>query len=155
MLLLVTYAVYVAISLAITVWVGRTLNKNGRVFLVENFEGQEALADSINHLLLVGFYLVNIGFISLALRYGEKPSDAVGAVEFLSTKVGLVVVVLGAMHFFNMNMLVKFRRSKLFKALGPKPEDPTPSAAPNTAGAEGKPWSQRPDASWTATGPGM
>jgi hypothetical protein len=118
MLLLVTYAVYVAISLAITVWVGRTLNKNGRVFLVENFQGQEALADSINHLLLVGFYLVNIGFISLALRYGEKPSDATGAVEFLSTKIGLVVVVLGVMHFFNMNMLVKFRHSKLFRAFG-------------------------------------
>jgi hypothetical protein len=120
MLLLVTYAVYVAISLAITIWVGRTLNKNGRVFLIENFQGQEQLADSINHLLLVGFYLVNVGFMSLALRYGEKPADAVGAVEFLSTKVGLVVVVLGVMHFFNMHMLVKFRFSKLFRLFGPK-----------------------------------
>jgi hypothetical protein len=137
MLLLTTYAVYVAISLAITVWVGRTLNKNGRVFLVENFQGQEALADSINHLLLVGFYLVNIGFISLALRYGQKPDDAVSAVEFLSTKIGIVVVVLGVMHFFNMNMLVKFRRSKLFKAFGPKADEP------------------RSDAAWMATGPGM
>jgi hypothetical protein len=54
------------------------LNRNGRVFLVENFQGQEALADSINHLLLVGFYLVNIGFVSLALRYGTKPTDLVG-----------------------------------------------------------------------------
>lgn len=123
MLLLVTYAVYVGISLAITVWVGRTLNKNGRVFLIENFQGQEELADSINHLLLVGFYLVNIGFMSLALRYGDKPSDAVGAVEFLSTKIGLVVVVLGVMHFFNMNMLVKFRFSKLFRLFGPKYAD--------------------------------
>lgn len=155
MLLLVTYAVYVAISLAITVWVGRILNKNGRVFLVENFEGQEALADSINHLLLVGFYLVNIGFISLALRYGEKPSDAVGAVEFLSTKVGLVVVVLGAMHFFNMNMLVKFRRSKLFKALGPKQEEAPSSPAPMAGSAEGKPWSERPNAVWMSTSPGI
>jgi hypothetical protein len=129
MLLLVTYAIYVGVSLAITYWVGRTLNKNGRVFLVENFEGQEALADSINHLLLVGFYLVNLGFISLALRYGEKPYDAVGAVEFLSTKIGLVVVVLGAMHFFNMNMLVKFRRSKLFRAITSKPEEGPATAA--------------------------
>jgi hypothetical protein len=133
MLLLVTYAVYVAISLAITVWVGRTLNKNGRVFLVENFQGQEALADSINHLLLVGFYLVNVGFISLALRYGEKPSDDVGAVEFLSTKIGLVVVVLGVMHFFNMNMLVKFRFSKLFRLFGPKWADSLDHESPAAA----------------------
>src|SRR6185369_3637280 len=93
---------------------------NGRVFLVENFEGQEALADSINHLLLVGFYLINIGFILLALRFGEKPFDAPGAVEFLSTKIGLAVVVLGGMHFFNMGMLVKFRHTKLFRAFAPR-----------------------------------
>ena len=120
MLLLVTYAVYVAVSLAITYWVGRTLNRNGRGFLIENFEGQEHLADSINHLLLVGFYLVNIGFILLALRFGEKPFDAPGAVEFLSTKIGLAVVVLGGMHFFNMSMLVKFRHTKLFRAFAPR-----------------------------------
>jgi hypothetical protein len=116
-MMVVTYGVYVALSLAVTVWVGRSLNRNGRVFLVENFQGREALADSINHLLLIGFYLVNIGFVSLALRYGTKPTDAVEAVEFLSTKIGLVVVVLGGMHFFNMNMLVKFRHSRLFQAV--------------------------------------
>jgi len=125
-----TYATYIALSVIITVWVGRSLSKNGRTFLVENFQGQEALADSINHLLLVGFYLVNIGFVSLALRYGEKPTDYVGAIEYLSTKVGLVIVVLGVMHFFNMHMLVKFRRSRLFKALAPRdPETADPTGA--------------------------
>jgi hypothetical protein len=114
-MMITTYAIYVVVSLAITVWVGRTLTRNGRMFLVENFDGNEALADSINHLLLVGFYLVNIGFVSLALRYGAKPSDAVEAIEFLSTKIGLAVVVLGGMHFFNMMILVKFRRSKLLR----------------------------------------
>ena len=118
-MMVATYVVYLLLSLAITLWVGRSLNRNGRVFLVENFQGQEALADSINHLLLVGFYLVNIGFVALALRYGTKPTDLVGAFEFLSTKVGLVVVVLGFMHFFNMRMLVHFRTSKLFKVFAP------------------------------------
>ena len=117
-MMIVTYIVYLVLSLGITVWVGRSLNKNGRVFLIENFQGQESLADSINHLLLVGFYLVNIGFVSLALRYGDKPANAVEAFEFLSTKVGLVIVILGAMHFFNMRMLVRFRTSSLFKVFG-------------------------------------
>jgi hypothetical protein len=112
-----TYAIYVSLSLAITIWVGRTLNKNGRVFLVENFSGNEQLADSVNHLLLVGFYLVNFGFVALALKYGIKPTDLVSAVESLSTKVGLAIVVLGAMHFFNMYALMRFRHSKLFHAI--------------------------------------
>jgi hypothetical protein len=118
-MMLWTYLLYVAISLAATIWVGRSLHGNGRIFLVENFHGREALADSVNHLLLVGFYLVNIGFISLALRYGSKPTDLVGAVEFLSTKIGLVIVLLGLMHFFNMRMLVRFRESALFGRLTP------------------------------------
>ncbi len=121
MMMVWTYLVYIAVSLAATIWVGRSLHHNGRVFLVENFRGQEALADSINHLLLVGFYLVNIGFVSLALRYGQKPVDLVGAVEFLSTKIGLVIVLLGIMHFFNMRMLGRFRDSPVFGRLVPRP----------------------------------
>ncbi|MGB9331356.1 MAG: hypothetical protein WCB10_11365 [Steroidobacteraceae bacterium] len=115
-----TYSIYVAVSLAVTIWVGQSLHGNGRIFLVENFQGRERLADSVNHLLLVGFYLVNIGFVCLALRYGDKPTDLVGAVEFLSTKIGIVVVVLGALHFFNMRMLVRFRQSSIFARLTPE-----------------------------------
>jgi hypothetical protein len=112
-----TYIIYLVVSLSITIWVGRTLHKNGRIFLVENFEGREALAESVNHLLLVGFYLLNFGFVSLALKYGDKPLDGVGAMEFLSTKIGIVIVVIGALHFFNMRWLVLFRKSSLFTSL--------------------------------------
>ena len=115
--MVLTYAVYLALSLVITVAVGRTLNKNGRVFLVENFAGREALADSINHLLLVGFYLVNAGFVTLALRFGGKPDDLEGSIEYLSTKVGLVIVMLGIMHFVNMMWLTKFRKARFFETM--------------------------------------
>ncbi len=121
-MMLWTYLVYVAASVAVTVWVGRSLHGNGRIFLIENFHGRERLADSVNHLLLVGFYLVNFGFVSLALRYGDKPTNLVEAVEYLSTKIGLVIVLLGCMHFFNMRMLVRFRDSPLFGRLATAPQ---------------------------------
>lgn len=104
------YIAYVFISLLLTVWVARTLHKNGRIFLVEAFHGNEGMADSVNHLLVVGFYLINIGFITLALKYGDKPGNTQQAIEFLSTKVGLVLVVLGGMHFFNLFNFDKMRR---------------------------------------------
>src|SRR6266704_2239652 len=108
--IITTYIVYLSISVALTVWVARTLHKNGRIFLVESFSGNEPLADSVNHLLVVGFYLINIGFVTLALKYGDKATDARTALEILSTKVGLVLVVLGAMHFFNIFNFAKMRR---------------------------------------------
>lgn len=104
-----TYILYAITSIIITVWVGHTLHNNGRIFLVENFKGNEALADSVNHLLLVGFYLINIGFVALALKYGLKPHDLQSSIEFFSTKIGLVIVVLGAMHFFNIFALWHMR----------------------------------------------
>src|SRR5882724_7155985 len=81
-----TYLAYLGISVALTIWVARTLHKNGRIFLVDSFTGNEALADSVNHLLVVGFYLVNIGFVSLALKYGDKAINAQSALEILSSK---------------------------------------------------------------------
>ncbi|MBI3415317.1 MAG: hypothetical protein HY043_08360 [Verrucomicrobia bacterium] len=104
------YVTYLLISVALTVWVARTLHKNGRIFLVDSLRGNEALADSVNHLLVVGFYLVNAGYVTLALKYGDKATDARTMLEALSTKVGLVLVVLGVMHFFNLFIFSKMRR---------------------------------------------
>ena len=108
------YVFYLAASIGVTVWVAKTLHKNGRVFLVETFLDDE-LADSVNHLLVVGFYLLNIGYVTLALKYGDKPSDLQGAIEFFSTKIGLVLVVLGVMHFFNLFIFSRMRRRSQLK----------------------------------------
>src|SRR5258708_13527019 len=62
------YFSYLAISIALTIWVARTLQKSGRVFLIEAFQGNEELADSSNRLLVVGFYLTTFGSIALPLK---------------------------------------------------------------------------------------
>jgi hypothetical protein len=105
-----SYVFYLAISVALTVWVARTLHKNGRVFLVDVFHGNEPLADSVNHLLVVGFYLINLGYVSLALKLGYDVNTAQQGIEALSWKVGMVLVVLGGMHFFNLFIFSRMRR---------------------------------------------
>src|SRR5215210_9064903 len=105
-----TYLTYLAISIALTVWVAQTLHKNGRVFLVDVFHGNEALADSVNHLLVVGFYLINLGYVTLALKIGYLVQTAQEGIEALSWQVGLVLLVLGAMHFFNLIVFSRIRR---------------------------------------------
>ena len=117
-LIVITYVSYVLLSVLLTVWVARTLHKNGRVFLVEVFGGDEALADSVNHLLVVGFYLINFGYVSLALKLGINVDTARVAIEALSYKVGLVLLVLGGMHFFNLLIFQRIhRRPKFFRKI--------------------------------------
>lgn len=110
MYLVPAYIIYLVVSIALTVWVAHTLSKNGIVFLVECFGHDDLLARSTNHLLVVGFYLVNLGWILLTLRFGSEPQNLAGMIQFLSGKIGLVVVALGCMHFFNMNAIAKFGR---------------------------------------------
>ena len=110
MLVVYAYVVYVLVSVGLTIWVARTLHKNGRIFLVDAFHGNEPMADSVNHLLVVGFYLINIGFVCLALKYGQPPQSLQEAFEYLGTKIGMVLLVLGGMHFFNMFNFDKMRR---------------------------------------------
>jgi hypothetical protein len=106
----VTYLIYIVLSLALTIWVGRTLHKNGRVFLVDVFKGDAAIADSVNHLLVVGFYLINLGYVALALKLGYSVDGAQQSIEALSSKIGEVSLVLGGMHFFNLFVFTRIRR---------------------------------------------
>src|SRR3954468_9865719 len=126
------YVAYLTISIGLTIWVAKTLMRNGRVFLIDTFLENEALADSVNQLLVVGFYLINAGYVTLALKYGTRPNDLAEAIEALSTKVGLVLLVLGMMHFFNLYVFSRLRRRALLKSQKPPvlPEqfiEPVPS----------------------------
>lgn len=98
----ITYVGYLIVAIPLTIWVAKTLHKNGRVFLLKSMNGDEDLADSINHLLVVGFYLVNLGFVSLYLKLNQAVSEISGIFEALSAKLGVVMLVLGGMHFFNI-----------------------------------------------------
>ena len=105
-----SYFCYLAVSLAVTIWVARTLHRSGRVFLIDAFHGNEPLADSVNQLLVVGFYLINAGYIALALKTADPLVDFRQAIELESTKIGVVLLILGGMHFFNMFVLTRMRR---------------------------------------------
>ena len=118
-MLVYTYFAYLIISVAMTIWVARTLHRNGRVFLVDTFLGNRELADSVNHLLVVGFYLINIGFISLALKTAEHPTNLQGSIELLSGKVGHVLLILGGMHFFNLYVFSSMRKRAIRRSSPP------------------------------------
>ena len=109
-----SYAAYLGLSVVLTIWVARALHSRGRVFLVNAFRGDELLADSVNHLLVVGFYLVNIGFVTLALRSDATLANWREVIEFLSRKLGLVLLMLGGMHFVNLLFLARVRRRPVF-----------------------------------------
>lgn len=137
-LTVVAYVIYLLISVALTIWVARTLSRNGKVFLGDVLHGNEKLADAVNHLLVVGFYLVNLGFVTLYLKNSDGVANARELFEALSVKIGVVLLVLGVMHLGNVFVLNKIRRRGLMereqtppvRPQGWTPPGPGPWAAP-------------------------
>ena len=112
-----TYLVYLLVTVPLTIWVATTLSRNGRVFLADVFAGDEGLADAVNRLLVVGFYLLNLGFVVLFLRINDPVADLGGLFDTLSVKVGVVMLTLGVLHFLNVWVFNAIRRRSRTDAL--------------------------------------
>ena len=117
--MVITYGLYLVIAMPLTVWVARNLFRNGRIFLVDCFHGNEPLADSVNQLLVMGFYLVNFGFVALHLKLGTLVEETQGVFEALSGKLGVVLLVLGVMHFFNLYVFTRLRKRATWDPTAP------------------------------------
>ncbi len=108
--IITTYILYLVITVSLTIWVARTLFKNGKVFLIDIFHGNKELADSVNNLLLVGFYLINLGYAVYTLQVTGIIANVQEVIEELSIKIGWIILVLGAMHFFNLYIFFHLRK---------------------------------------------
>jgi hypothetical protein len=120
--LILSYSIYLPLAVALTIWVAHTLYRNGKVFLVDIFHGQDELAASVNRLLQTGFYLISLGYAIIKLKitsefyydaYNVKQSTGLASIqdvmEVLSYKVGAFILVLGGLLFFNLFMLLILR----------------------------------------------
>ena len=125
--ILLCYAIYLVLTIVLTIWVARTLFRNGKVFLIDIFHGNEELSKAVNNLLLVGFYLVNIGYAVYTLSVNYNIYTARALVEELSIKVGAIILILGGMHFFNMFVFFRLRKKALHEKKTP-PSRPTESS---------------------------
>lgn len=107
-----TYLVYLVLSVGLTVWTARTLTRNGEVFLHDVFRGEERIADATNRLLVVGFYLANLGFVALNLQVSATVRSTQEAIEALAPKLGGVALLLGVVHVVNVVVLTQVRRQR-------------------------------------------
>jgi hypothetical protein len=115
----ITYAAYLVISTVLTVTVGTALSRSGRVFLASALGGDERLATAVDRLLLVAFYLLSFGFVTLTLQTSGQITSFRQASGVLSVKIGEELLVLGFLHLANMIFFARFRRR-------PRPQPPQP-----------------------------
>jgi hypothetical protein len=117
----IAHAVYLTLTIALTIGVAQTLYRNGAIFLLDAFHSDALRASAVNHLLRVGFCLGNLGFAALLLGVGRKPDTLIGSVEHVSAKLGLVMLALGTTYLVHLPTLASMRSSA-------RRLEPTPTA---------------------------
>lgn len=118
---LVATLAYLTAAIGMTLYVGRTLRIHGKPFLDEAFREKPQLADAINVLLNTGFYLLNFGIVGATLKFPLEPDTLVETVRIAGYRLGLQVLTLGVIHFFNMHMIHKARKGEARQTPPPQP----------------------------------
>jgi len=106
------YIIFLCLVIFIIVYVGRYFYSNGRVFIVSLFNGNVVLADQINKLLLIAYYLFNIGYSFIKLKQWAKIYNIEELFSSLASKLGVLILILAVTHYFNMLVIYQLSRSK-------------------------------------------
>lgn len=132
-LLIWTYLGYAIVAVPLVMWLARTLFAHGATFLTDVFDDRPDLAEAVNRLLVIGFYLLNLGYALLLLTSNSGVADGLAAVELLVVKLGWLLLSLGVMHFLNMLVFWRIRRrgeERTRLPVTPTVVGATPPAAP-------------------------
>lgn len=108
--ILIGYAIYLPIAIALTYYVSKTLFKNSKVFMLDIFNGREEIAFATNKLFETGFYLLNLGFALMILELYLINDSYQELIEKLSYKIGGFAIYLGIMLFFNLFFFFRGKR---------------------------------------------
>jgi hypothetical protein len=106
------YIVFLISIIFIIVYVGRYFYSNGRIFIISLFNGNVELADQINRLLLIAYYLFNIGYSFLKLKQWQKVVSLDVLFSSLASNIGVLILILAVIHYFNMLIIYMLSKRK-------------------------------------------
>ncbi len=108
------YIVYLFITCIITFKVGLIFYRNGRIYILRLMRGNEHLSDSINRLLLVGYYLLNLGYAALMISTWKTVHNIEEVLVTVLSMTGKIMLTLAVIHFLNMTVIYLFSTQRKY-----------------------------------------
>lgn len=108
----IAYLLYLFITYCITVHVGLAFYRNGRVYILALLQGDEGITDSINRLLLTGYYLLNLGYAAWMIRSWETLQNWTEVFTSIASMTGRIMLILAVIHFMNMAVILYFSNKR-------------------------------------------
>lgn len=111
---LLGYGIFILIIVIIIKVVGKICYTNGNIFVAALIPGQVDLCRQINYILLVAYYLVNIGYAATTFVSWELIGSLSQLIEVIAFRVSLIIVILSVLHYINI-LLLTISVQKLIK----------------------------------------
>lgn len=112
---IISYLIYSCITIFIIIWVGKLFYTHGRIFILRLFHQNKSLTDTTNNILLLAYYLFNMGYAVLQFSFWETVTDPESMIASVSLKTGILIMILAVTHYFNM-ILIYFLSKRIINS---------------------------------------
>lgn len=103
------YSIYIGVIIYITVFIGKKFYDSGSVFLHEILIDHR-ICEAVNNILLVAYYLLNIGNAIIMIRTWPQIESAGQLIEVSSINIGQIILLLAGIHYVNIALLLMGRK---------------------------------------------
>lgn len=102
------YSIYLIITTLIIIKVGKICYQNGTIYVAELIPDHKDLCHKTNTILLLGYYLLNIGYCAMTLISWENIASFPQLVEMIAFKSATIIGIIALMHYLNLYVLTKY-----------------------------------------------
>lgn len=110
-----TYLIYLLLASFLVFIVGYWFYRYGSVYILELFPGKVDFAQYVNKLLLVGYYLLNLGFVLNTFQSDVEISNGIASINFIARHLSDAILVIALMHYFNIIWIYFLSTNHTFK----------------------------------------
>ncbi len=106
------YIIYIPIVFFITIKIGWVFYNNGAIVLKSFFKNDPNLISSVNTLLLIGYYLVNLGAAVYSIAYWKQLNNAYQMLSTLTEVIGSIMFFLAILHYNNIFWIIRLSKKQ-------------------------------------------
>lgn len=105
---IIGYLIYLIITSFIIIKVGKICYQNGNIFVLQLLPNHSDLCQKVNQILLLAYYLLNIGYCAITLISWNTILSTNQLIETIAVKSATIICTIALLHYINIFLLTKY-----------------------------------------------
>jgi hypothetical protein len=104
---IIGYSIYLGFTAVIILKVGKICYTNGNIFIAQLIPNHEDLCLKINQILLLAYFLFNLGYCFITLVQWHQILSFSHLIETIALKIAIILFLIAILHYFNILIITK------------------------------------------------